>query len=727
MFYTTHTKEEKFMKKKLIAFLLPMFLIAALVMQLMPAGKPITADANTRIANNGFNDIHNSYAWCAEMFTQTDGDYLWVGTNRDLGAGIVTVSGVRRGLTDDELIDYVVETCESMGIPIPSEDNAGKVYRIKMGETYARWELMFETTAFSGYRKMLIFNEELYVFAGLRSVHEDAQYSAIFRFDKGFSAGDEPDIVLWEELVGSSTEYFRAGCELDGYMYVGTQDAKIYRTDGTGLTSLTPMEGPKSTGWELIDLRALATAEGIWDAVYTTPIPPNTQPASGTVWDLIGFNDYLYAFVNAPNGFRLFKLEPDADVGNFGISQIVGAHSSARFAGGMGIQQHAAASPFLSTQYGKDYVYVTTFAPGPEFLGSLLMGDIVRAFRVLFAPATIYRFDEHDNWEVVVGDEQGRFIAREKPGYGGAPVPSVENKNQRAGFFPGTTDLNPSANQYIWWMAEYNGRMYASTWNLGKYRDSIAAAVTPDALAQIAATEPAVAEMIDAFIKDTSSPLGFNLFVTDDGESFEPVTVNGFGDHNNYGGRVILPTEHGLFLTTANPYTGCQVWRVEDVEPGLRVDLRNSIKVTKNKAHKFFVRLDGMTAKSDDFEVSINGTGVSATIDFWGYAEPPHYSSVITIVDDATVFGGKKYVEVPNRTYVYEVTVTGKIVSDRTQTITIKVGDLTFQRELDVEVVPESLTWLWVLLGFSGGVAVGVGAFIAVLLIRRKVPFLKKT
>jgi len=683
-------------------------------------GKPSVADANTRIANNGFNDVHNSYAWCAEMFAQDDGDYLWVGTNRDLGAGIISVAGVRQGLTDDDLIDYVIRTCEATGTPIPSEDNAGKVYRIKMGQPYARWELMFETIAFSGYRKMMIFNEELYVFAGLRSIHQDSKYSAIFRFDKGFVAGDEPDIVLWEELVEDSTEYFRAGCELNGYMYVGTQDAKIYRTDGAGLTSLTPMQGPKSTGWELVDLRVLATAEGIWDAVYTTPIPPNTKPASGTVWDLIGFNDYLYAFVNAPNGFRLFKLEPDADVGNYGITQIVGAHASARFAGGMGIQQHVAASPFLSTQYGKDYVYVTTFAPGPEFLGSLLMGDIIRAFRVLFAPATIYRFDESDNWEVVVGDEQGRFIAREKPGYGGAPVPSVPNKNRRAGFFPGTTDLNPSVNQYIWWMAEYGGKMYASTWNLGMYRDGIKAAMTPDALAAIAATEPAVAEMIEAFIQDTSSPLGFNLFVTEDGESFEPVTVNGFGDHNNYGGRVILPTEHGLFLMSANPYTGCQVWRVEDVEPGLTVDVRNSVRITKDKTVRFFVRLDGVPERIDDISVDVGGANVSASIEFFAIGRPSQYSSVITIVDDATVFGGKKYVETPNVTYVYEVTLTGLAVSDRTNTITISVGDLMVQRELDIEVVPQSLTWLWVLFGFGGGVVVTACAVVGALVIRRK-------
>jgi len=31
--------------------------------------------------------VHNSYVWCTEFFPQDDGDYIWAGTNRDLGGG----------------------------------------------------------------------------------------------------------------------------------------------------------------------------------------------------------------------------------------------------------------------------------------------------------------------------------------------------------------------------------------------------------------------------------------------------------------------------------------------------------------------------------------------------------------------------------------------------------------------------------------------------------------
>jgi hypothetical protein len=62
------------------------------------------------------------------------------------------------------------------------------------------------------------------------------------------------------------------------------------------------------------------------------------------------------------------------------------------------------------------------------------------------------------------------------------------------------------------------------------------------------------------FLMDTSNPPGFDLYVSEDGVNFSPVTLDGFGDPNNYGGRVLIPSEYGLFVLTANPFTGGQVW-----------------------------------------------------------------------------------------------------------------------------------------------------------------------
>ncbi len=57
---------------------------------------------------------------------------------------------------------------------------------------------------------------------------------------------------------------------------------------------------------------------------------------------------------------------------------------------------------------------------------------------------------------------------------------------------------------------------------------------------------------------------GFDLIKTADGENFEIVTNDGFGDKYNYGGRSLLTTEYGLYVGTSNPFYGCQIWRIVD-------------------------------------------------------------------------------------------------------------------------------------------------------------------
>ena len=57
---------------------------------------------------------------------------------------------------------------------------------------------------------------------------------------------------------------------------------------------------------------------------------------------------------------------------------------------------------------------------------------------------------------------------------------------------------------------------------------------------------------------------GFDLLKTADGENFELVTDSGFNDKYNYGGRSIMATEYGLFVGTANPFYGTQLWKITD-------------------------------------------------------------------------------------------------------------------------------------------------------------------
>ena len=53
---------------------------------------------------------------------------------------------------------------------------------------------------------------------------------------------------------------------------------------------------------------------------------------------------------------------------------------------------------------------------------------------------------------------------------------------------------------------------------------------------------------------------GFDLLVSRDGVNFDAITRDGFGDGSNHGLRTICSTEYGVFLGTANPYYGTQLW-----------------------------------------------------------------------------------------------------------------------------------------------------------------------
>jgi hypothetical protein len=292
----------------------------------------------------------------------------------------------------------------------------------------------------------------------------------------------------------------------------------------------------------------------------------------------------------------------------------------------------------------------------------------------------MYRFSEDDKWEVVVGDP-GKAVDK-----GGNAVDRVGN--MYAGFASSAPlGFNASSNLYIWWMAEYDGKIYASTWDVGSFRELLqgmlemvfntayghrpeldaaiadvvaslqglyesAASVMDLAgpmtqirdllvtyvniLREMAAEEtfdvqellPVIQEMANdivsilrdliadirnaapqltgelqdvydsvtglidllnststelqdalmitmyilfvspmfaGFVLDMFNPPGFDIHCSDDGVNFYPYITDGLEDGTNYGGRVLLADErYGLFVLTANPFNGCQVWLLED-------------------------------------------------------------------------------------------------------------------------------------------------------------------
>ena len=69
-----------------------------------------------------------------------------------------------------------------------------------------------------------------------------------------------------------------------------------------------------------------------------------------------------------------------------------------------------------------------------------------------------------------------------------------------------------------------------------------------------------------AYINDMvkNDTWGFDMVRTADGENFELVTDDGFNDKYNYGGRSMVATPYGLYVGTANPFYGAQLFRLTD-------------------------------------------------------------------------------------------------------------------------------------------------------------------
>ena len=776
------------------------------------------------LADNEAYGQHNSYIWSTELFHQDDGDYIWAGTTRDMGGGITTVVN---GMNESLGLDFNA----LIGIPpIDIPNYKGRIYRQRVGDNTNEWEVMYENPLVVGWRRMIVFNGDLYVVTG--TTHPSPRnYAVILRFRPDFKKGDQPDIVYWDRIPEENSALFRAACVLDDKLYIGTFDTRVFVTDGNftaaELTAKTvgynyilkvmsaliqgqPAPDPtmqeglaqakavKEAGWSVTDLRA--------------DFADDLGKGRNAIWDMIGFNGYLYAFLDSSSvssaglqgdwgidsgesagGFTVYKMEVDSQSGGItSLTQLVGDKDIAISPASMGVGMAMGCSPFYAEFEGEEYIYVTTLIGGAYFLTALGVGEVGPAMEYLFFPTQIYRFDKDDNWEVVVGEKDGPRAARYSDG---TLIPHIGS--QRGGFFPGEDSFeNACANQYSWWMAQHEGKLYVSTWDTGVFKDvalgiigfvltsflsgagrEVADEMLPVialtlwdlqdyityrmATSGMSSTEKSdlfvrdlrllAAGMRDGFslasffkfitgfwnlcfrflfglapsdfvpiakfavsllaaaikhpkeisagiekalaaynacylyMNDYSNPPGFDLFCTEDGINFEPVTVDGFGDKFNYGGRVLLSTEYGLFVGTANPFNGGQYWRVDDLENGLLVNAPNKISLAGG-AVSFPVRAVGIDPNLP-MTVTVTGAGSgTAALRADSKVVLEDYRSVVAKVRDTSVYGNYKYVETRTKhdfdSYMFDVILTPGAVGDIT--VTVAMGDYSVSRVVSV-------------------------------------------
>ena len=97
----------------------------------------------------------------------------------------------------------------------------------------------------------------------------------------------------------------------------------------------------------------------------------------------------------------------------------------AKYEAGMGVPSYAIATPFkYRASDGKEYVYIGTFTNVIQTVQKLTSFDFSYLYKNFVKPTQLYRFDENDNWEMVIGTPQE-----------GEPL-QTRIGNYKAGFVP---------------------------------------------------------------------------------------------------------------------------------------------------------------------------------------------------------------------------------------------------------------------------------------------------
>ncbi len=232
------------------------------------------------------------------------------------------------------------------------------------------------------------------------------------------------------------------------------------------------------------------------------------NPDNVTVFEMEEFNGHLYAAtVNGDTGFELWKT-PGGDL-PYRWTRVIQRGAS------RGVYNEVGTSLCVF----RGALYIGT---------GVLSGGYHRAKQIGPAAAELLRVWPDDSWDLIMGE------GRDSPEGLRYPL---------SGFGAGFDNF---FNGYLWRMVAHDGYLYAGTFCWGQTMPMTKLSIwPPDALA-----------LMDSWERDAliNSRGGAELWRSADGEHWEPVMFNGFGNRFNWGIRNMASTPSGLFVGTANPY-----------------------------------------------------------------------------------------------------------------------------------------------------------------------------
>lgn len=337
----------------------------------------------------------------------------------------------------------------------------------------------------------------------------------------------------------------------------------------------------------------------------------------GSLWEMVEYNGSLYVSIctgtpaNKPDeysmqSFAIVRGDMGENYKDWTWTPVIGdLEDGAKYTFGIDPERTRAGAGVMYVY--NDYLYIGEYNDEEIPLEHILFkSDFTFMNHNLEQSVSLYRMDKNENIELIVGDATKMF-----PDGGISGIESGFGRRE---------------NQYIWRMAEYNGKLYVGTFDtssllepVGQFAngdlvtmsldewksllDYVVAFLTLSADVQGEGSEAAdmlaliknfdVKEIMnlvlgnkvspDAGIAETVKALkelladvaecgtymstatrGFDLYVTEDGVNFETITINGFGDPFNHGCRSFAATPEGLMVGTANPFYACQIWMLTD-------------------------------------------------------------------------------------------------------------------------------------------------------------------
>ncbi len=438
-----------------------------------------------KVCENGFGDRNNAYAHSMAWFQ----DHLYVGTTR------ANLCLIRAGQPHLRIDVWPVE-CPNPVYSPEFEHNEARAEIWRYSPPLNQWERVFQSPMIVGsegeeisrelgYRGMVVFQGE-----------SDSQ-PALYTSTWSRSRGPGPLILRSEDgknfvpvskpgLIGLPINSLRLLVPFKGRLFTAPTGAARGNPNTSGVPVIYESRDPAKGEWQPV------SEIGFGDL--------NNR----TIFELLGFGDYLYAGTVNNNGFQIWRTLAEGKPPYQWTNVITDG------AGRGSINQM-----IVSMVVFKDALYVGT---------GIQNGGYDHLNKIGPAGAEILKIHQDGSWEIVVGEIRN----------GKRPLSALS-----AGF-------NNLFAGYIWKMGIHDGWLYQGTMDWSVFLRFTKFEGRPDSFVRQFGYVG-----MENIVKNQG---GFDLWRSYDGENWLPVSRQGFGNPYNYGVRNIVSTPYGLFIGTANPF-----------------------------------------------------------------------------------------------------------------------------------------------------------------------------